>query len=245
MHTADFTPRSCYAHIILSKKCGTAFTTNTWSLKITAKPTLAGCKVRYKSGVRSLSVTHLKPYQGRGLAGVRWTQAKPRRICEVPIAHSLPRLGAPCKPISTSYKSMRHSSCAHASDKLQWGREPGLLGRPAIPLGHPHTPPSPVHEFGVAAAGAAPQLCARPWQQPGLRAQGTPAWVGCRRPARPARPRRAWAASRRPPGHLQASAALPCSSPAPKQALGSSGGSGAPPPSRALRFFDIWSVFGS
>lgn len=54
-----------------------------------------------------------------------------------------------------------------------------------------------------------------------------------------------WAPSCQPPGHLQASAALPCSSPAPKQALGSSGGSGAPPPSRALRFFDIWSVFGS
>lgn len=54
-----------------------------------------------------------------------------------------------------------------------------------------------------------------------------------------------WAPGCQPLGHLQASAALPCSSPAPKQALGSSGGSRAPPPSRALRFFDIWSVFGS
>lgn len=129
---------------------------------------------------------------------------------------------------------MRQRGCTHASDKLQWGRQPGLLGRPAIPLGHPPTAPSLTPSPLTSSAWLR-------WEQPGLSAQVTPVWVGCRRPARPARPCPGLPAAR----HLQASAALPCSSPAPKQALGSSGGSGAPPPSRALRFFDIWSVFGS
>lgn len=120
--------------------------------------------------------------------------------------------------------------------------ETGLLGRAAIPLGHPPTAPSPVHEFGAAAV-----------EQPRSSAPGGgsgPAWApespqgGWAAGGQPG-PSLRWAAGRQPPGHLQASAALPCSSPAPKQALGSSGGSGAPPPSRALRFFDIWSVFGS
>lgn len=173
----------------------------------------------------------------------------------MPIAHSLPRLGAHCKQIYTTYKSMRQCGYAHASDKLQWGREPGLLGRPAIPLGQPPTPPSvtpslsppvtlPLSQVERRCGGSSPAV---------LRPAVGAAW-----PERPSHPSvgglqeasRAdtslrWAPSCQPPGHLQASAALPCSSPAPKQALGSSGGSGAPPPSRALRFFDIWSVFGS
>lgn len=135
----------------------------------------------------------MKSHQGQGLAGGHQPQAKPQGVLEVPIAHPLPRPRAHRQQIYTSYKSMRHRGCAHASDKLQWGREPGLLGRPAIPLGHPPTRPSRTPSPSqVGLAAAAPQ--------PGLSAQATPGWEGCRRPAGPARLCRGLPAARPPAG---------------------------------------------
>lgn len=199
-------------------------------------------------------MTQPKSYRGRGLAEGNWTHAKTTAYGLGAYSSFAARARSALHArIYTSYESMRRRGGAHASDKLRWwGRQPGPLGGPAAPLGRPPAPPPrspspqpfPWQELGLGAVGAALRLAARWQEQPGLNAGVAPARVGCGRPSRAEAPPRG-APGCQPPGHLRASAALPCSSPAPKQALGSSGGSRAPPPSGALRFFDIWSVFGS
>lgn len=148
---------------------------------------------------------------------------------------------------------MRQCGYAHASNKLQWGREPGLPGRPAAaPLSPSRTlfplPFSlplltlPLSEAQCRCGGNSPAVSSPVVGTAWPKRQSHPSGL---QEASQADSPLWWAPGCQPPGHLQASAALPWSSPAPKQALGSSGGSRAPPPSRALRFFDIWSVFGS
>lgn len=199
-------------------------------------------------------MTQPKSHQGWGLAEGSGTHAKPQRLYQVPPAHRLPKPSTACKQIYTSYKSMRQRGYTTASDKQRRGRQPDLSADPQppsaphsrpLPSPHPHAPLNPSPGRSSPSALRDQPCCVEPVVAAAWPTRPSHPTVGGLWEAGRADALLRWAAGCPPPGHLQASAALPCSSPAPKRALGSSGGSRAPPPSRALRFFDIWSVFGS